>query len=61
MKKIIKIILWDFGGVLTNSPIQNFYEYDHDSKSPYWCPIDENILNECTNLIDKHFPEKYNF
>lgn len=59
-------------GILTNKNLskkdtidlniaQNFYEYDHDSKSPYWCPIDENILNECTNLIDKHFPEKYNF
>lgn len=40
---------------------QNFYEYDHDSKSSYWCPINQKILNECTNLIDKHFPENYNF
>ncbi len=28
MKSIIKVILWDFGGVLTNSPIQNFYKYE---------------------------------
>ena len=40
---------------------RNFYEYDHDTKSPYWCPIDQNILNECINLIDKHFPEEYDF
>lgn len=40
---------------------RNFYEYDHDTKSPYWCPIGENILNECINLIDKHFPEEYDF
>ena len=28
MKKLIKIVLWDFGGVLTESPIQNFYKYE---------------------------------
>jgi len=40
---------------------RKFYEYDHNSKSPYWCPINVNILNECIILIDKYFPEPHNF
>ena len=27
----IKIILWDYGGVLTESPIKNFQKFENDN------------------------------
>ena len=29
MKKLLKLILWDFGGVLTKSPLHKFIEYEN--------------------------------
>ena len=34
MYKIIKLILWDFGGVLTKSPLQKFIEYESKFNIP---------------------------
>jgi hypothetical protein len=33
------------------------YEYDHDSKSTYWNPVTNEILDECKLLIDEYFPD----
>ena len=34
MNKIIKLILWDFGGVLTKSPLEKFTKYEKNNITP---------------------------
>ena len=52
MKKLIKIVLWDFGGVLTN-PIQNFYKYEKENKLPLGTIIKINSQNKYKNAWAK--------
>ena len=64
MKKIIKIILWDFGGVLTNSPIQNFYEYEKENDIPKGTLIKINSHNKFNNAwakLEKNLINKEEF
>ena len=49
MKKLIKIVLWDFGGVLTESPIQNFYKYEKQNNLPLGTIIKINSQNKYEN------------
>lgn len=37
--------------------VNKLFEYDHNSKSTYWCPITVNLINECKQLIDEYFPD----
>ena len=53
MKKLIKIVLWDFGGVLTRSPIQNFYKYEKENKLPLGTIIKINSQNKYKNAWAK--------
>ena len=53
MKKLIKIVLWDFGGVLTRSPIQNFYKYEEKNKLPLGTIIKINSQNKYKNAWAK--------
>lgn len=53
MKKLIKIVLWDFGGVLTSSPIQNFYKYEKENELPLGTIIKINSQNKYRNAWAK--------
>ena len=61
MKKKINYVLWDFGGVLTNSPIRNFLEYEkkynllpgtiikinsHNKFENAWAKLERNEINK---------------
>tara|TARA_S200000501_G_C20623924_1_gene655835 strand:+ start:208 stop:837 length:630 start_codon:yes stop_codon:yes gene_type:complete len=61
MKAEIKLILWDFGGVLTKSPIKKFLEYEkdsgvepgtivkinsHNSFNNAWAKLEKNLINK---------------
>ena len=64
MKKTIKIILWDFGGVLTNSPIQNFYKYEKKNNILPGTLIKINNHNKLTNAwakLEKNEVDKEGF
>ena len=57
MKRKYKIILWDFGGVLTKSPIKNFtsYEKKNDLKLGTIIKINStNHLNNAWALLEKN-------
>ncbi len=61
MNKIIKLILWDFGGVLTKSPLEKFSKYEKknnitpgtiikiNSCNKYdnaWAKLEKNLINK---------------
>ena len=61
MNKIIKLILWDFGGVLTKSPLEKFSKYEKknnitpgtiikiNSFNKYdnaWAKLEKNLINK---------------
>ena len=61
MNKAIKLILWDFGGVLTKSPIKKFTEYEekynlvqgtiikinsHNKYDNAWAKLEKNQINK---------------
>ena len=61
MKQVIKMILWDFGGVLTKSPLLKFTEYEsenninhgtivkinsHNKLNNAWAKLEKNLVNK---------------
>ena len=60
MNKIIKLILWDFGGVLTKSPLEKFSKYEKNNITPgtiikinsfnkydnAWAKLEKNLINK---------------
>ena len=73
MKKKINYVLWDFGGVLTNSPIKNFLEYEkknnllpgtiirinsHNKFENAWAKLERNEINK--KEFEKLFLEEAN-
>ena len=64
MKKKIKLVLWDFGGVLTNSPIKNFYHYEKNYNLPLGTIVKINSQNKYNNawaLLEKNLINKKEF
>ena len=63
-KKTIKIILWDFGGVLSTSPLHNFYEYEKKNNIPLGTLIKINSHNKFNNAwakLEKNLINKNEF
>ena len=49
----IKIVLWDYGGVLTESPIKNFQKFENDNKYILNTIIKINSYNKYKNAWAK--------
>ncbi len=59
-----KLVLWDFGGVLTNSPLENFYNYERRNNFPIGSIIKINSHNKFHNawaLLEKNLINKAEF
>ena len=64
MSKTYKVILWDFGGVLTKSPINNFSDYEKKNGLKLGTIIkinSKNYLNNAWALIEKNKISKSEF
>ena len=64
MNEKYKYIVWDFGGVLSNSPINNFFNYERRNGLKKGSIIkinSRNILNNAWALMEKNKITKYEF
>lgn len=64
MKRKIKLILWDFGGVLTESPIKKFKEFEKNNKIPIGTIVNINSNNKYDNAwakLEKNLINKKQF
>ena len=64
MSKTYKVILWDFGGVLTKSPIDNFSKYEKKNGLKLGTIVkinSKNYLNNAWALIEKNKISKSEF
>ena len=64
MNKIIKLILWDFGGVLTKSPLEKFSKYEKNNNITPGTIIKINSCNKYDNAwakLEKNLINKKEF
>ena len=64
MNKIIKLILWDFGGVLTKSPLEKFSKYEKKNNITPGTIIKINSFNKYDNAwakLEKNLIDKKEF
>ena len=64
MNKIIKLILWDFGGVLTKSPLEKFSKYEKNNNITPGTIIKINSFNKYDNAwakLEKNLINKKEF
>ena len=54
MDKKIKVVLWDVGGVLTESPIKNFEKYEKIISLPKGSIVKINNINHLNNAWAKY-------
>ncbi len=55
----IKIVLWDYGGVLTESPIKNFRKFENDNNYTLNTIIKINSDNKYNNAWAKLEKDEY--